>query len=555
MGWRRTRLAPGPAGKTAVHYTRPEDMHANTRHLLALGATLAILGWAVAADAQKLGGILRISLRGMPPELSILETASSISTTVAEPMYNNLVAFDTFQPLESPDTIVPELAERWQWSGDGRALAFTLRRGVLWHDGKPFTSADVLHTFDVVRGVKRGGLKLNPRRSWYVNVEAVATEGDATAIFRLKRPQPSLLAMLAAGYSPIVPAHVNPGQLRTSALGTGPFLLKRFDRSQTIEIGRNPAYFKHGRPYLDGIAYTIFNSQPAEQGALIARQVDATAPLATPGPMHETLMGANVGIAFAERVTNATINLIVNTKRGPFTEPRLRRAASLAMDRNSLMRTVFKGGAVPGSALIPKPYGVWGLERDQLTGLPGFGDPAKNKAEARAFLADLGYTADKPFKVQLTTRNSISSEQSAVWAVAELKQVGIEAQIRMVDRGNWYGMVARRDFVFAINETAVAIDDPDATFYENYACGTERNYSDYCNVELMKKVDAQSQEADLAKRQGLVHEIDRQLQLDVARPYLAYRKDFHAHQPYVKNWVPHTSIYNGWRLDEVWLDK
>ncbi|MBI4080976.1 MAG: ABC transporter substrate-binding protein, partial [Candidatus Lambdaproteobacteria bacterium] len=530
-------------------------MHRHARNL-ALVFSLPLcfaLGATTPAQAQKYGGILHWSLRGQLVDLSILETAISGTATVVAPMTNNVVTFDSLDPRERPESIVADLAERWDWSADGTELRFTLRKDVAWHDGKPFTSADVKHTFDVVRGVKRGGLKLNPRRNWYVNVAEIVTAGDHAVAFRLKRPQPSLLSMLAAGFSPVVPAHMPAAQLRTKALGTGPFKLKRYEPNQKIEIERNPAYFKRGRPFLDGVTYVLFSNQSAEQAALIARQVDALPPLATPGPMYEALKAANVGVAFAPRTSNATINLIVNTKRGPFTNPRLRLAVSLAMDRDALIRSVFQNGAQPGTAFIPRPQGVWGMTAEERAGLPGFGDPATNKAEARRILAELGYTTANPFRVKLSSRSIVSSQLSAAWAAAELKQVGIEAELHLVERANWYGMVARRDFVFAINETAVAIDDADAVLYETYACGSERNYSDYCNIEVTAKMDAQSQLMDVAKRRALVTEIDRQLQTEVARPYLAYRNDYYAHYPYVKNWVPHTSISNGWRLEEVWL--
>ena len=110
------------------------------------------------------------------------------------------------------DTVVPELAERWSWQDNYRNLVFFLRKNVKWHDGKPFTSKDVKYTFDVVREAPDAPAKfrLSPRKDWYANVDAIEAPDAHTVIFRLKRPQPSLLLMLAAGYSPVYPAHVSP---------------------------------------------------------------------------------------------------------------------------------------------------------------------------------------------------------------------------------------------------------------------------------------------------------------------------------------------------------
>ena len=105
---------------------------------------------------------------------------------------------------------MPELAERWSWQDNYRNLVFFLRKDVKWHDGQPFTSKDVKFTFDVVREAKDAPakLRLNPRKEWYSNVDAIEAPDAHTVVFRLKRPQPSLLTMLASGYSPVLPAHV-----------------------------------------------------------------------------------------------------------------------------------------------------------------------------------------------------------------------------------------------------------------------------------------------------------------------------------------------------------
>jgi peptide/nickel transport system substrate-binding protein len=106
-----------------------------------------------------------------------------------------------------------------------------------------------------------------------------------------------------------------------------------------------------------------------------------------------------------------------------------------------------------------------------------------------------------------------------------------------------------------VNLTGVGIDDPDANFYENYTCGSQRNYSDYCNRDLEKLFDKQSAERDFQKRLKLVHQIDYELQKDGARPILDHDAYYTAFYPYVKNFVIHQNFYNDWRMQEVWLDK
>ncbi|MBI4081863.1 MAG: ABC transporter substrate-binding protein [Candidatus Lambdaproteobacteria bacterium] len=521
----------------------------------ALGAvllsSLLVLGQA---HGQKHGGVLRATIRDNPPNLSIHEGASTDTTAPMSTVYNRVVVFDVFQAKETLETVVPDLAESWSWRNGNRDLAFALRRGVRWHDGKPFTSKDVQHTFDMVRGVGEGGLKLNPRKLWYSNVSEIVTQGDHEVVFKLKQPQPSLLAMLASGMSPVYPAHKTAAEVRVDAVGTGPFTLKEFKRDQYVEVVKNPAYFVKGRPYLDGAKFHIIKSAPTQVSALIANQVDTGTINTVTRPQYLTLKQGRPELKFVEIVSNATINIIVNTKRAPLNNLRLRQAINLAMDRHAFLTSIYKGGAEPGGAMIPHPWGIWGLTGEQIKALPGYGDPQQNKAEARRMLAAEGYGPDKPLRIEITTRGESAYVGPATLAIDQLREVGIEATLKTVEIAIWYGLVARRDYQMGLNATAIGIDDPDAVLFENYECTSQRNYSDYCNPEVERKFVQQSLELDSDKRRALVRSIDIQLQHEVARPYLAYRKFYYPHYPYVKNWLPHTSIYNGWSLQEVWLD-
>ena len=153
---------------------------------------------APAALAQKSGGIAKIYHRDSPPSASIHEEATNSTNIPFMPVYNNLVLFDQQAPQNSPDTIVPELAESWSWNAANTELTFKLRQGVKWHDGKPFTARDVQCTWDMLQE-KNAELKLrkNPRQGWYHNLDRVSANGDYEATFHLKRPQPSI--RVAAG--------------------------------------------------------------------------------------------------------------------------------------------------------------------------------------------------------------------------------------------------------------------------------------------------------------------------------------------------------------------
>src|SRR5207248_5445218 len=161
------------------------------------------------AIAQKSGGILKISHFDSPASMSLLEESTAAALRPVMGVFNNLVVYDQHVAQNSMRSIVPELATSWSSNEEGTELTFPSRRGVKWHDGKPFTAQDVKCTWDLLSGKTSEKLRINPRKSWYNNVEEVSTNGDFEVTFRLKRPQPALLALLAAGCAPMYPAHVS----------------------------------------------------------------------------------------------------------------------------------------------------------------------------------------------------------------------------------------------------------------------------------------------------------------------------------------------------------
>ena len=511
-----------------------------------------------ASPSPRYGGILN-AMQGEDPPVgfSIHETATVFSLWPSMPCYSNLVLFDPFKPRETAETIVPELAERWSWQDGYRNLVFFLRKNVRWHDGQPFTAKDVKYTFDVVREAKDAParLRLNPRREWYANVEAIETPDPHTVIFHLKRPQPSLLLMLAAGYSPVYPAHVPPAELRQRCVGTGPFRLKRYVRGQVVELERNPDYFVKGRPYLDGIRYPIISERATRMAALQAGRLDVSFPSEMTRVMAETAKKNVPALVITEISLNASDNVILNHKRPPFDNVLVRRAINLALDRQASVKVLRHGGAVMGSVMAPRPYGLWGLSGRDLTTLPGFRDAARDRAEAKRLLAEAGFGPGKPLRMELVTRTFALQVDLAVFVQEQLRHVGIEATLKPMESGVWFPALTRRDYQIGANLTAIGIDDPDAMLYEHYKCGSPRNVTDYCNPEVDRLIELQSQELDGRKRLDLVHEIQRQLEADVAKPMLGWRTGYVTQWPHVRNFVPHHGIYNWARMQEVWLDR
>src|ERR1700751_1498802 len=171
-------------------------LHGMRRQYLRLVAAAALLLTAMSgggAEAQKPGGVLRIYHRDSPASMSIHEEGTNSVSIPMMAVFNNLVLYDQRAAQNSLDTIVPDLAESWSWSEDGSRLPFKLREGVKWHDGEPFTSADVKCTWDLLTGRAAERLRLNPRKSWWNNVAEITTVGTSEAPFVLGRSQPAIL--------------------------------------------------------------------------------------------------------------------------------------------------------------------------------------------------------------------------------------------------------------------------------------------------------------------------------------------------------------------------
>src|SRR6185295_7381107 len=400
-------------------------------------------------------------------------------------------------------------------------------------------------------------LRKNPRKSCLFNLKEVATNGDYEVTFHLKRPQPSVLTMLAGAFSPVYPCHASAAQTRTKPIGTGPFKFVELKQNESIKLVKNPDYFKKGMPYLDGIEYTIIPNRSTAILGFVAGKFDITFPTEVSIPLLKDVKSQAPSAVCALEPTNVSTNLIMNRESAPFDNADVRRAFALALDRKSFIDIMFGGDSDIGGALLPPPAGVWGLPPEELKTIIGYGeDVKKNRDEARKLMEKAGYGPNKRLALKVSTRNLSVYRDPAVILIDQLKDIYIDGDLDVIESGIWFAKIARKEYQIGLNLTGAGIDDPDQTFYENFGCGSERNYTNYCNKDLQKQFDAQSVETDVAKRKKLVWEIDKKLQEDVARPILYHARQGTCWAPYVKNvTIMRNSSYNGFRFEDVWLDK
>jgi peptide/nickel transport system substrate-binding protein len=366
-------------------------------------------------------------------------------------VFNNLVLFDQHVPQNNLQSIVPELATSWAWSEDGTELTFKLRDGVKWHDGKPFTADDVKCTFDLLTNQGKEKFRLKCRETWWVNVANTTTTGDHEATLHLKRPQPALLALLASGDTPIYPCHVAPRDMRQHPIGTGPFKFVDYKPNQYIKLARNPDYWKPGRPYLDGIEYTIIPNRSTAILAFIAGNLDMTFPYEVTIPLLQDIKTQAPQAICEVGTASESIGLLTNRTAAPFDNAELRRAMALTLDRKSFIDILGQGEGELGGALLPPPEGVWGMPAERLRALPGYGGNAQNdREEARAIMQKLGYGPNNRLP-KISARNLAVYRDPAAILIDQLKEIYIDGELETVETANWVPKLMRKDFNVGLN--------------------------------------------------------------------------------------------------------
>ncbi len=240
---------------------------------LAASSLLPAVVRAQTAATPKRGGTLTVHLGS---EQRILNPALRASTgvyIVTSKLIESLV------DLDADGRVVPQLATAWSAAPDGKTVTFTLRQGVTWHDGKPFTSADVQYN-----ALELWQKHLNFGTALQLNLTAVDTPDAHTAVFRYSRPIPlDLLLRALADLGYVVPRHVFEGTnvlenpANTAPIGTGPYRFKQYERGQFIIAERNPNYWRKDQPYLDQVIWRIITDKSAATAALETGQVQLSA--------------------------------------------------------------------------------------------------------------------------------------------------------------------------------------------------------------------------------------------------------------------------------------
>ena len=511
-------------------------------------------GAAPTSEQPRSGGTLKVLQKEDPPDLSIYEQSTFATSFPMMPAYSNLVLFDPGVAPESLQSIRPELADKWETSADGKKITFQLKKGLKWHDGTAFTAKDVKYTFDTLKtgtDAVRPDVKMraNPRGVWFDNVESVTTPDDYTAVFTLKRAQPALMGMFASGYSPIYPSHVPVADLRAKPAGTGPFKFQEWRKGELVSFTKNSDYFVQGRPYLDGLQYIVITERGTQIGAMRTKQILLSFPNEFTKLNAEELKKAVPEIVIEEQVSTVNDNVIMNTKKEPWSNQKVRTAVAESIDLAGYV-SARSGGAAVGTNVTPT--GPWALPKDEMAKLPGYGpNIEQRRTRAKQLLTEAGYASG--FTTELVTRDVKTYTDLAVFVIDQLDKIGIKATLKPIQTGVWHAQMSQGNFDIGLNLTGLGVDDPDVMFYENLRCGQARNYSQWCDQEVDKLTDEQSATLELAKRKQLIQQLDRLVIERSSRPVMGWSIRYEAWWPEVRGYKALASPYNAGRMENVWL--
>lgn len=384
---------------------------------LVLAAVLAgavLLGSAFAQDPAPVeGGSITIGIVAEPPGWDpSASTSQEIPRVVYHNVYEGLVRFDR------TGAIVPALASSWRTSEDGLTWIFTLRPGVLFHDGTPLTTGDIIAKFERAMDPDSG----HTNAGYYAAIDSVTASDDSTIVFTLTQPSSSLLYNLARPDSIIYPAASAETQ-RSQPIGTGPFRFAEYVPGSHVTLEKFEDYYLDGVPYLDSATFRIISDPNARFASLQTGEIDHTGVL----PEQYQQAATDPDLKVSQGTATAEITVAMNNTREPFDDLRVRQAITLAIDKQAIVQGAMFGlGTVIGSHMSPSE----GYYIDLSETYPY--DPQR----ARELLAEAGYPDGFTIDFELPEPYNIERRTGEVIA-QQLQQVGITVNLSVVEWATW----------------------------------------------------------------------------------------------------------------------
>lgn len=455
-------------------------------------------------DARQNGGSLSYGEYGRPATLDPITSNEMISLRLTELVFNGLVGINEKQE------IVPELAEKWERSPDGRTYTFTLRKGVTWHqregeEAKNFTADDVVFTYKIMMHPRT----ITPLKVRYEFIERVEKIDDYGVRFTLKRP---ILNALAKFSFKIIPKH-GPGNSQyltrddsfvQNPVGTGPYMLKGVTAEREIILAANDNYFK-GRPHLDKIVAKPFADQNIMTQALMFNAIDMIV-LVNPRDIPE-IQGDK---RFVLQPYNAlSYSFFGYNVRNPLlADKRVRKAFTYAVNRQEMLDSFFNSqGTIISGPFAP---GSWAYNLD-VQPAPFDSQKAVSLLQEAGFSrgAD-GFMQKNGQKLELSLKVPIEKESEAVKRVVlafknYLKNVGVDIKVEFKEWQAWKEDVFLEHDFDVIFASWVFDDSADISslFHSGEIGAWKNNFGGYSSAEVDGLINESKLTLDHEKRRTI----------------------------------------------------
>ncbi|MBM3224346.1 MAG: ABC transporter substrate-binding protein [Candidatus Tectomicrobia bacterium] len=521
--------------------------HARLMLLVVLGLCLT---WQTALMAQQVdkGGTVIWAVHESMPHFDIHKEGSYILAQPVNPLYNGLLTFDVY----NNENIVGDLAERWEVTPDGKQITLMLRQGVKFHDGADFTCADAKYSVEKMTDINRSSVTLVAILGSALT-SATCSDG-ATLVLVLKQPSAAILPLLADSHAVMMKDGIAERVDRKDPkflVGTGPFKYKSHTPGVDFQAERNPNYWKPGIPRLDGYQAVVMSDLTKIFASFRARQLTMTGiGRHLEKPEADILKKEHPEAVVALGPRAGWDSFVMHHGKPPFNDPRVRKAVALATDREKMIEIAAEGWGVPGGFI--GPHTPYGLQPEEFKKYPQYGDDmAKRQAEAKRLLAEAGHA--KGLDVDLVLRRGPLYERGALSRQDDLKKVGINIKITLLDTAGYRDRTEKGEFQAYTVLSAVTIDDPD-NYYARLVCNSTLNLGKYCNPEFDKLFQEQSQTFDVQKRAEITRKMEHILLKDIPDDRGFYWKSAMAYWNRVKQWPPiqGTTVFNYGKFEQVW---
>jgi len=462
---------------------------------------------------------LKVVTRSNPGQWDLHYCASIFSCLIpAGRQFNQLLEYDPVNPKE----IIGDLARSWEVSADGKEYIFRLH-DAKWSDGQPVTAEDIKFTLD--RIVEPGAVRSRVKAisTFYEHGTAEVIDPKTVRV-PLKFAAATFLMSMATDYVKMYPQHVADGLAQDDAnlafnlIGSGPWILKDFERGSSFEYEKNPNYFKPGRPFFPALQSFIIRDGARRLAAIQTAQVqtvDGPHPFWSPRIMGELVKATNGRIKANLLLGSNVRAFVLNQKMKPFDDVRVRKAIYLGVDRQNIVDIVlthedFGRYGVEGTFFPP---GV-AEEPDKLAaaGAPGYRAPkAQDIAEAKAFLAEAGYP--NGFTANLNFSSSVANVRVAEVVSEQLRRdFGIDFVLRPVDTATYHAVLQEGTMEATISASAPLIFDPSDSLNQFFALNVEKNPDNWADPRMTELMLAQEKEIDPANRLAMFKEMVEILQ-------------------------------------------